>query len=90
MSKKINTAYYGAAFLIATSAIGPGFLNSTSVFSSKLYASFGFAILISILIDIIAQINIWRIITITNKSAQEFSNELRPGLGNFLSIMIIN
>jgi Mn2+/Fe2+ NRAMP family transporter len=89
MSKKINSAYYGAAFLMATSAIGPGFLTSTSIFTSKLYASFGFAILISILIDVVAQINIWRIITAANKPAQEIANELSPGLGNFLSIMII-
>lgn len=89
MKQKINSAYYGAAFLMATSAIGPGFLTSTSVFTSKLYASFGFAILISIIIDTIAQLNIWRIITVTNKPAQVIANELYPGLGNFLSILII-
>jgi len=87
--KKNNSAYYGAAFLMATSAIGPGFLTSTTVFTSQLYASFGFAILVSIVIDIVAQLNIWRIITAVNKPAQEIANELMPGLGNFLSLMII-
>jgi Mn2+/Fe2+ NRAMP family transporter len=87
--KKNNSAYYGAAFLMATSAIGPGFLTSTTVFTSQLYASFGFAILVSIVIDIVAQLNIWRIITAVNKPAQEIANELMPGLGNFLSVMII-
>lgn len=89
MRKKNNSAYYGAAFLMATSAIGPGFLTSTTVFTSQLYASFGFAILVSIVIDIVAQLNIWRIITAVNKPAQEIANELMPGLGNFLSVMII-
>lgn len=89
MIKKTHTAYYGAAFLMATSAIGPGFLTSTTLFTSKLLASFGFAILISILIDVIAQVNIWRIITVTNKPAQVIANELYPGLGNFLSLLII-
>ena len=89
MRKKNNSAYYGAAFLMATSAIGPGFLTSTTVFTSQLYASFGFAILVSIVIDIVAQLNIWRIITAVNKPAQEIANELMPGLGNFLSLMII-
>jgi Mn2+/Fe2+ NRAMP family transporter len=87
--KKNNSAFYGAAFLMATSAIGPGFLTSTTVFTSQLYASFGFAILVSIVIDIVAQLNIWRIITAVNKPAQEIANELMPGLGNFLSVMII-
>ncbi len=89
MRKKNNSAFYGAAFLMATSAIGPGFLTSTTVFTSQLYASFGFAILVSIIIDIVAQLNIWRIITAVNKPAQEIANELMPGLGNFLSVMII-
>lgn len=89
MRKNNNSAFYGAAFLMATSAIGPGFLTSTTVFTSQLYASFGFAILISIVIDIVAQLNIWRIITAVNKPAQEIANELMPGLGNFLSVMIV-
>ena len=89
MKPKLNPAFYGAAFLMATSAIGPGFLTQTASFTSKLFASFGFAILISIVVDIIAQLNIWRIITVSNKRAQDIANELLPGLGAFLSILII-
>ena len=74
---------------MATSAIGPGFLTSTTVFTAQLYASFGFAILVSIIVDVIAQINVWRIITVTNKPAQDIANQLLPGLGGFLSILII-
>ncbi|HEX8429688.1 MAG TPA: hypothetical protein VF625_00315, partial [Longimicrobium sp.] len=51
----------GAAFLMATSAIGPGFLTQTAVFTGKLGASFGFAILASVILDIGAQLNIWRV-----------------------------
>ena len=89
MKQKNSSAFYGAAFLMATSAIGPGFLTQTTTFTAKLLASFGFAILISIIVDIIAQLNIWRIITVTNKRAQDIANELLPGLGTFLSILII-
>ena len=89
MTSKKNSAFYGAAFLMATSAIGPGFLTQTASFTSKLFASFGFAILVSIIVDIIAQLNIWRIITVSNKRAQDIANELLPGLGTFLSILII-
>jgi len=74
---------------MATSAIGPGFLTSTTVFTAQLLASFGFAILISIIVDIIAQLNVWRIITATNMPAQDIANLLLPGLGGFLSILII-
>lgn len=89
MNKKTSSAYYGAAFLMATSAIGPGFLTSTTVFTSKLYASFGFVILVSILIDIVAQLTIWRIVTALNKPAQDIANEVQNGLGTFLSVLII-
>ena len=37
----------GAALLMATSAIGPGFLTQTAVFTSALRADFAFVILAS-------------------------------------------
>ena len=43
-----NSPIIAAAFLMATSAIGPGFLTQTAVFTNSLLASFGFVILISI------------------------------------------
>jgi Mn2+/Fe2+ NRAMP family transporter len=93
-SKLSNTgiskgAILGAAFLMATSAIGPGFLTQTSVFTQQLGASFGFAILITILLDIGAQLNIWRILTITELRAQDLANKLAPGLGYFLAALIV-
>ncbi len=84
-----NTAITGAAFLMATSAIGPGFLTQTTVFTDKLLASFGFVILISILLDIIAQVNIWRILSVTGKRAQDIANEMIPGLGYGLAALIL-
>ncbi len=78
----------GAAFLMATSAIGPGFLNNTSAFTKELLTSFGFVILVSILLDIGAQLNIWRIITVSEIRAQDLSNKLLPGLGYVLSFLV--
>lgn len=78
----------GAAFLMATSAIGPGFLTQTSLFTSELLTSFGFIILISVLLDIGAQLNIWRVISISGQRAQDISNQLLPGLGVFLAALI--
>lgn len=78
----------GAAFLMATSAIGPGFLTQTSLFTEQLLTSFGFVILISILLDIGAQLNIWRIVTVSENRAQDIANKLLPGLGFFLAALI--
>jgi Mn2+/Fe2+ NRAMP family transporter len=85
---KKNSAILGAAFLMATSAIGPGFLTQTSKFTAELLTSFGFVIFISLLLDIGAQVNIWRIITISNRRAQQVADGVAPGLGVLLAILI--
>lgn len=73
---------------MATSAIGPGFLTQTSLFTEQLLTSFGFVILISVLLDIGAQLNIWRIISVSEYRAQDIANKLLPGLGFFLAGLI--
>ena len=79
----------GAAFLMANSSIGPGFLTQTSFYTEQLITSFGFVILLSILLDFGAQINIWRSITLSGMRAQEIANELLPGLGHLLSALVV-
>ena len=74
---------------MATSAIGPGFLTQTTVFTKQLLSSFGFVIVISILLDIGAQMNIWRVLAVTGKRAQDLANELLPGLGYLLAGLIL-
>jgi Mn2+/Fe2+ NRAMP family transporter len=79
----------GAAFLMANSSIGPGFLTQTSFYTEQLITSFGFVIVISIILDFGAQINIWRAITLSGMRAQEIANELVPGLGHILSLLVV-
>lgn len=80
--KKSNrSVLLGAAFLMATSAIGPGFLTQTAVFTEKYMASFAFIILLSILIDIGAQMNVWRVIGVSGLRGQDVANKVFPGLG---------
>ncbi|MBD1383121.1 divalent metal cation transporter [Bacillus sp. IB182487] len=87
---KLNwTLLMGAAFLMATSAIGPAFLTQTTVFTQNLAASFGFVILISIILDIFAQTNVWRIIAVSEKRGQDIANMVLPGLGYVLSFLIV-
>ncbi len=88
-SGKKQNAILGAAFLMATSAIGPGFLTQTTVFTQQLLASFGFVILLSILLDIGAQLNIWRILVVSSKRAPIIANELMPGLGYLITGLIV-
>ena len=88
-TKKSSGALLGAAFLMATSAIGPGFLTQTASFTGKNGASFGFVILSSVILSAIAQMNIWRVLCVTGLRGQEVANKILPGLGYFLSFLIV-
>lgn len=79
----------GAMFLMATSAIGPGFITQTTTFTVDLAAAFAFAIVVSILVDIALQLNVWRVIGLSGLRAQELGNRLLPGVGWFLSFLVI-
>jgi Mn2+/Fe2+ NRAMP family transporter len=79
----------GAAFLMANSSIGPGFLTQTTVFTKELMASFGFVILFSSLLDIGAQLNTWRILSVSELRAQDLANRLLPGLGYVLAFLVV-
>lgn len=87
--KLFSGATIGAAFLMANSSIGPGFLTQTSSFTQQLLTSFGFVILVSVLLDIGAQLNTWRVLTISELRAQDLANKLLPGLGYFLAFLVI-
>lgn len=84
----ISPVVSGAAFLMATSAVGPGFLTQTTVFTQQLLASFGFVILVSVVLDIFAQLNIWRVLAVSGKRGQTVANETIPGSGHVLSFLV--
>ncbi|HYC52966.1 MAG TPA: NRAMP family divalent metal transporter [Gemmatimonadaceae bacterium] len=86
--KALRSTLVGAAFLMATSAIGPGFLTQTAVFTQSLGASFAFAILVSIVVDLVAQLNIWRVLTVSGQHAQDVANRVAPGLGWGLAALV--
>lgn len=88
-NKSISSIILGAAFLMATSAIGPGFLTQTAQFTKTLAASFGFVILLSVILDIFAQLNIWRVLTVSEKRAQDVANETIFGSGYVLAALIV-
>ena len=86
--RDLRSVLIGAAFLMATSAVGPGFLTQTAVFTAQLGASFGFAILVSILFDLGAQLNIWRVIAVSGRRAPDIANDVLPGLGHLLAGLV--
>lgn len=88
-TKSRRAALTAAIFLMATSAIGPGFITQTATFTTKLGAAFAFAILASILIDFVVQLNIWRIVTLTKMRASDLANAAIPGSGYLLAILVI-
>lgn len=89
--KKIKgnmSALFGAAFIMATSAIGPGFLTQTATFTQQFAASFAFVIFLSVILDIGAQVNVWRIIGVSGMRGQDIANKIVPGLGHFVAVLV--
>ncbi|MBX3146873.1 MAG: divalent metal cation transporter [Gemmatimonadales bacterium] len=84
----MRSAVVGGAFLMATSAIGPGFLTQTAVFTRDLGASFGFAILVSVVFDLAAQLLIWRVLIGAGEPAPRVADRVWPGLGSLLSGLV--
>ncbi|MDO5494672.1 MAG: divalent metal cation transporter [bacterium] len=73
---------------MATSAIGPGFITQTTNFTIQMGAAFSAAILISIIVDIAVQLNVWRVIGVSGLRANTLGNRVLPGLGWALGIMV--
>ncbi|GGQ56600.1 NRAMP family divalent metal transporter [Couchioplanes azureus] len=88
-SRSRRTALVGAIFLMATSAIGPGFITQTTTFTAKLGAAFAFGILMSILVDFVVQMNIWRIVSVSGKRAHEIAHAVVPGAGHLLAALVV-
>lgn len=78
----------GAAFLMATSAVGPGFLTQTTTFTESLRATFGFVILTSIIMATVTQLNVWSIIGVSRMKGQDIANKVLPGLGYFVAFLV--
>ncbi|MUO81607.1 hypothetical protein GOZ78_04610 [Agrobacterium vitis] len=87
--KTRRAALTAAVFLMATSAIGPGFITQTATFTATMGAAFAFGILASIIIDFVVQLNIWRIVTLTRMRASDIANAAIPGSGYLLAVLVI-
>ena len=84
-----RSALLGAVFLMATSAIGPGFITQTASFTVALGAAFACAIVLSILVDVAVQMNVWRVIGVSGRRAHELGNSVLPGVGYALTALVV-
>jgi Mn2+/Fe2+ NRAMP family transporter len=89
MASSTRSTLLGAMFLMATSAIGPGFITQTTTFTVQLGAAFAFAIAVSIVVDIALQLNVWRVIGVSGRRAQELGNLVLPGLGYAMAALLL-
>ncbi|WP_141671385.1 NRAMP family divalent metal transporter [Gilliamella sp. Gris1-4] len=87
--KNRRASLISAIFLMATSAIGPGFITQTATFTVTLGTAFGFGILASIIIDFVVQQNIWRIVALTKMNSSDIANATIPFSGYLLAVLII-
>ncbi|QGK69928.1 hypothetical protein GIY23_10710 [Allosaccharopolyspora coralli] len=79
----------GAVFLMATSAVGPGFITQTTEFTVQLGAAFAFAIVVSLLVDAAVQLNVWRVVGVSGMRAQDLGNKVLPGLGYVMAALVV-
>jgi Mn2+/Fe2+ NRAMP family transporter len=70
---------------MATSAVGPGFITQTTEFTDQLKAAMAFAIAVSVLVDLAIQLNVWRVVGVAGRRAQDLANSVLPGSGYALS-----
>ncbi|CAB1239605.1 5-oxoproline transporter [Ruminococcaceae bacterium BL-6] len=87
-TKKKRSQTIGAVFLMAASAMGPGFLTQTAKFVGDFHESFGFVVIASLVLSIIVQVNVWRVLCVSGMRAQDVANKLAPGLGYFLALLV--
>ncbi|MGW8114925.1 NRAMP family divalent metal transporter [Caproicibacterium sp. NSD3] len=79
----------GAAFIMATSAIGPGFLTQTAKFVNDYQGGFGFVILVSVILSVVVQLNVWRVLCVSGLRGQDVANKVLPGMGYVIAALIV-
>jgi Mn2+/Fe2+ NRAMP family transporter len=74
---------------MAMTAAGPGFITQTASFTVSYGASFACAVVVSMLIDVAVQLNVWRILGISGQRAQDLAAKVFPGAGAILTTFVV-
>lgn len=89
-NKKYNISIrISAAFMIAASATGPGFMIQASKFTENYGAHLIFALILAIIFSIGIQLNVSRVIGVSGIRGQDVANKIMPGWGHVLSFFIV-
>ena len=84
-----RSALLGAVFLMATSATVNDAVWVMKPGPIALGAAFACAIVLSILVDIAVQMNVWRVIGVSGRRAHELGNSVLPGVGYALTALVV-
>ena len=88
MDREQRRTTVGAAFLLAASSVGPSFLTQLPRFTAQIGLSFFYAILIVVLADLVAKMNIWSIIGASGLTGPQIADRVKKGLGAALSVVV--
>ncbi|MDK6863275.1 NRAMP family divalent metal transporter [Nosocomiicoccus ampullae] len=80
---------FSAVFLMASASIGPLFLMSTADLTIQFYERLAFVIIITGIIELGIQMNIWRILTVAKTPAHLVINKIIPNFGTFMSVVVL-
>ena len=87
--KALRSIVIGSALLAATTNVGPGFCTQTSLFSYQYLGGMLLAIILSAIFDSVMQTTTYRMCCFAGKEAQGIADDLKKGLGAFLSCIVI-
>src|SRR5699024_7288158 len=73
------------SLLMATYANEPGTVKQVAEFTESLQTSYEYVIIIAAFLNIGAQVNIWRIISVSKMREQDIANAVLPGLGYLIT-----
>ena len=65
------------------------FLTQTGQFTGNLKGSFGFVILVSVILAAIVQLNVWRVLCVSGMRGQDVANKVLPGLGYVIAFLVV-
>lgn len=79
----------GAIFIMMTASITPAFLLTTADLTNELKTTFAYVILVTLIIELGFQMNLWRVVSVSGKPIHQLINTIVPKLGNVISFFVI-
>lgn len=90
MSQKVAfSTTLGAALVAATTQVGPGFTTQSALFGGQYLGAFFICIAAALILDIIAQANVYRLCCYTGKHGQEIAAAIHPVVGYALTVIVV-